>query len=212
MRYAIWCGLLLVGVVSGCRQQATENPEKASARAQSEPGHDMPAESAPNGAPAEKQLRSSGSVVELDAIILTAPSDWTRTPTSSPIIAAEFKLPRAAGDDADGRLTVSTAGGSIEANIDRWKDQFQPQPTAAKQDVIDVSGWKVTIVDLSGDFNDQRGPFAPAQKRLAYRMIAAVIPASGQLYFVKTTGPEKTIALHADEIQQFIRSARLRKS
>ena len=60
---------------------------------------------------------------------------WTRKPAGSPFVAAEFCLPRADGDDADGRLTISTAGGSVEANIDRWKGQFQPQPKSAKQDL-----------------------------------------------------------------------------
>ena len=98
----------------------------------------------------------------MDAITLTAPAGWQRMQPSSSFVAAEFVLPRAEGDDADGRLTVSTAGGSVEANIDRWKGQFGPQAKQAPQEEIDVAGMKVTVVDLSGDFNDQRGPFAPA--------------------------------------------------
>ena len=39
-------------------------------------------------------------------------------------------------------------------------------------------------------------------------MIAAVIPAGDQLYFVKAVGPEKTIETHAEKIKAFIRSAR----
>jgi hypothetical protein len=149
--------------------------------------------------------------VHLDAISLTAPAGWSRKPAGSQFVTAEFSLPRADGDDADGRVTISTAGGSVEANVDRWKGQFQPQPTTAKQEVVDVAGLKATIVDYSGDFNDQRGPFAPGEKRPGYRMIAAVIPVDGKLHFVKATGPEKTIALHADTIQQFIRSVRQNK-
>jgi hypothetical protein len=42
-------------------------------------------------------------------------------------------------------------------------------------------------------------------------MLAAVIPVDGQLHFIKATGPEKTIASHADAIHQFIRSATLKK-
>ena len=148
----------------------------------------------------------SGGPVELDAITLTAPAGWQRTPPSSSFVAAEFALSRAEGDDADGRLTVSTAGGSVEANIDRWKGQFGPQAKQSPQEEIDVAGMKVTVVDFSGDFNDQRGPFAPAVERPGYRMIAAIVPVDGQLHFIKATGPQKTIASHADEIHQFIRS------
>jgi hypothetical protein len=105
-------------------------------------------------------------------------------------------------------LTISTAGGSVEANIDRWKSQFDPQPQEASEEEVDVSGLKIKIIDYSGDFNDQRGPFATAVKRPGYRMIGAVIPIQGQLYFIKATGPQKTIAKHADAIHEFIRSAR----
>ncbi len=215
MRYAIWCSIVLVGSAIGCRQQpaqngAKENPQ-ATGTASNEPADAMPAVAANGNAAAEQPSGKSAGVVDLDTVNFTTPAGWTRKTTSSSFIAAEFTLPRAKGDDADGRLTVSTAGGSVDANIDRWKGQFQPKPTAAKQDVVDVAGLKVTIVDLSGEYNDQPGPFAPAVKRSGYRMIGAVIPVDGQLYFVKATGPEKTIAANADAIQQFIRSVRPKK-
>jgi hypothetical protein len=166
----------------------------------------MPASSSDVPPSSRNSPDNLGGEVEVAGIQLAAPPGWETRPPGSALIAAEFSLPRADGDDTDGRLTISTAGGTVEANIDRWKGQFDPQPQEASQEEIDVAGKKVTIVDLSGDFNDQRGPFAPAVKRPGYRMIAAVIPADGQLHFVKATGPQNTIAKHSDAIQQFIRS------
>ena len=133
---------------------------------------------------------------------------WRVPSPTSQMRHAQFVLPRAEGDDADGRLTVSSAGGTVEANIDRWKGQFNPPPQESSQEDIDVAGLKITVVDYSGDFNDQRGPFAPAVMRPGYRMIAAVIPIEGQLYFIKATGPQNTLAKHSAAVQQFIRSAR----
>ncbi|MBC8871448.1 MAG: hypothetical protein H8E44_18650 [Planctomycetes bacterium] len=43
----------------------------------------------------------------------------------SAMIQAEFALPKAEGDVRDGRLTVVKAGGSIDANIRRWRHQFE---------------------------------------------------------------------------------------
>jgi hypothetical protein len=157
------------------------------------------------------RLDDSGGPLELDKIALTAPAGWQRTPPSSSFVMAEFVLPRAEGDDADGRLTVSTAGGGLEANIGRWKGQFNPLAKEAPQEEIDVAGMKVTTVDFSGDFNDQRGPFAPAVQRPDYRMIASIIPVEDQLYFIKATGPQKTMAAHADEIHEFIHSVQRRQ-
>jgi hypothetical protein len=212
MRYAICCGVVLNLLVLGCRQASAPSTAAEHPPANGEPraGTDRaaPPDNSSIGGPAKNDANQAGEVVELGAIQLTAPAAWTRKPPGSSFVAAEFSLPRADGDDADGRLTVSTAGGSLEANIDRWKGQFQPQPKSISQEDIDVAGLKATIVDLSGDFNDQRGPFAPGELRPGYRMIAAVIPAGGQLQFIKATGPQKTMASHADAIHQFIRSAR----
>ena len=158
------------------------------------------------GAAAGQPLGDSGGPIELEAITLTAPAGWPQVTPSSSFVAAEFTLPRTEGDDADGRLTISTAGGTVEANIDRWKAQFDAQAQIEPQEEIDVAGLKVTIVDFSGEFKDQRGPFAPAVERPGYRMIAAIVPVEGQLHFIKATGPEKTIASHADGIHSFIRT------
>jgi hypothetical protein len=153
-------------------------------------------------------LGDSGGPVELEAIILTTPAGWQRMPASSSFVAAEFALPRADGDVADGRLTVSMAGGTVGANIERWKGQFGAQASQKPQEEIDVAGLKVTLIDLSGEYNDQRGPFAPAVQRPGFRMIAAIVAVGDQLHFIKATGPEKTIAAHADAIHEFIRTVR----
>jgi hypothetical protein len=215
MRFANWSAVLFTLFIAGCGEQAihsaaTERPEPRQA-VDNDAEKATPLTPALDGTADHNSPAAAGGIVELEAIALTAPSRWQRKQASSSFVAAEFSLPRAEGDDADGRLTVSSAGGTVEANIDRWKGQFQPQPKVAKQEVVDVAGLKVTFVDYSGDFNDQRGPFAPGQTRPGYRMIAAVIPIDGQLHFVKATGPERTMALHADDIHQFVRSTQLNK-
>jgi hypothetical protein len=187
---------------------ATQNASPSSGASSKDSNQAVPALDDATDPSSGDSFDNSNGLVELDAIALTAPTGWERKPPSSTFVAAEFVLPRAAGDDADGRLTVSTAGGSVEANIERWKGQFEPRPQQAAQEEIDVAGMKLTIVDFAGDFNDQRGPFGPANRRPDYRMIAAVIPVGGELHFVKATGPKNSIASHADEIHQFIRSVR----
>jgi hypothetical protein len=212
LRNVIWCSVVLNLLVLGCRQQAATSTavDGSQAKGAATTGVDRaaPPEGGSIGGAAESGSNPVAEVVELDAINFTPSAGWARKPAGSTFVVAEFSLPRAEGDDADGRLTISTAGGSVEANIDRWKGQFQPQPKSMSQEDIDIAGLKATIVDLSGDFNDQRGPFAPGELRPGYRMIAAVIPVGGQLHFIKATGPQKTIASHAAAIQQFIRSAR----
>jgi hypothetical protein len=148
----------------------------------------------------------SDGKLSLDRLVFAVPEGWERKEASSSFVLAEFGLPKADGDDLDGRLTVSVAGGSVEANVDRWRDQFGGQPEKSSEDRKEIGGLEVAIVDFSGEFNDQRGPFAPAIKRSGYRMLAAIIPVDGDLHFVKAVGPQATIAAHAERFHEFIGS------
>lgn len=57
-------------------------------------------------------------------IRLTVPAGWEEVPLKSDMLLAEYKLE---GDAGPGRLTLSTAGGGVEANISRWRGQFSPE-------------------------------------------------------------------------------------
>ena len=131
---------------------------------------------------------------------LQAPASWKRKKPQSAIVEHEFAVPASAGDSPDGRVTVMGAGGSVEANVDRWIGQFtQPDGGSTKQRAktkkIKAAGEEVHMVDISGTFKDQLGPFAPAVERPKYRMLSAIITTkkSGN-YFVKFYGPERTVA------------------
>ena len=142
---------------------------------------------------------------------LRAPDTWERVEPKSGIVETEFAIPTE-GTAADGsplppgRMTVMGAGGSVEANIDRWYGQFaQPDGAATKDKAttkkLDLAGCKVTLVDIPGTYKDSPGgPFAGGRtvERPDYRMLAAIVetPDRGN-YFLKFYGPAKTVAAHA---------------
>lgn len=162
-------------------------------------GNEVHAEPAPTSL-ADGQLT-------LDRLTFAVPEGWQQKEPASNFILAEFALPKAEGDDADGRLTVSVAGGTVEANVQRWREQFGGKPEGESQENKQIGDLEITVVDYTGEFNDQRGPFAPPSQRANYRMLAAVIPVDGELHFVKATGPQATIAAHADRFHEFVGSA-----
>ncbi|HEX3725575.1 MAG TPA: hypothetical protein VHV08_05005 [Pirellulales bacterium] len=141
---------------------------------------------------------------------LTAPASWVRKQPKSSIIEYEFAIPHAADDTSDGRLTVMPAGGSVDANIDRWYSQFaQPDGTAtrdrAKVKKISAAGEDVHMVDISGTFKDQRGPAAPAVEQPKYRMLAAIITTKSEgNYLIKFYGPERTVAQNEPAFRKMI--------
>jgi hypothetical protein len=212
MRFAL---IAVVGVVwlAGCgdsveRRQLAE--PAAGSHSDLPPGHtaadlpsphgEMPSAQTPEGNPHE---------VNLEGARLTAPSSWLRKPPRVDFILAEFALPHADGDAADARLTVSSAGGTVADNVARWRQQFGDKLQKESQTELTVAGTEVTLVDFSGKYLDQRGPFTPATECPDYRMLGAIIDLGGRLDFIKCTGPQKTMAARADEFRTFVRSLKI---
>jgi hypothetical protein len=162
------------------------------------------------GGGAEATMENNGKL-DLETLHWTVPKTWTRRSPRSGFILAEYGLPKAEGDKDDGRLTVSSAGGSIDDNVTRWRGQFGEKPDKEAKEAVDAGGVKVTLVDFSGTFHDSRGPMAPTVERPDYRMLGAIFEMGGQLYFIKAYGPSKTVAARADEIRSFIRSLKVDK-
>lgn len=144
------------------------------------------------------------------AFTLEAPAGWERVQPKSGMIETEFAIPAASGP---GRLTVMGAGGSIDANIERWEGQFSQADGSATKDrltrkKIKVAGCDVTLVDIAGAFKDMPGgPFAggKAVERPDYRMLAAIVETPGRgNYFLKFTGPAATVAAEADGFNRMV--------
>lgn len=157
-------------------------------------------------APPTAATEDLGPEASFGSIRLTAPAGWTRQPPRNQFVAAEFTLPKAEGDEADGRLTLSLAGGSIKENVERWRSQFGDKPEKDSEQELTIAGCQVTVVDFVGTFSDQPGPFAPAVERPGYRMLAAIVPIGEQLHFIKAYGPHKTMGDHEDAFHAFLQT------
>lgn len=164
-----------------------------------------------NATAAEEKEENPNAISLSDGkITMVAPEGWQRKQPRVRIIEAEFAVPAVGDDENDGRITVMGAGGSVKANIDRWIGQFvQTDRNEVKKK--EIAGQEVHIVDLSGTFKDQRGPFAPATIRKDYRMLGAIIVTenAGQ-YFAKLYGPKKTIEANVDKFEELLKSLKVK--
>ena len=127
------------------------------------------------------------------------PPKWARDDGGSPMRKAHYKIRATAGDTDDAEMSVyyfgKGGGGSIDANIDRWKSQF-PDATEGdlKRSERKANGMKQTVVEIQGAFQGGgMGPREPEPKKGNYRMIAAIVETPSGNYFFKFTGPEKTV-------------------
>jgi hypothetical protein len=145
--------------------------------------------------------------VSVGGVAFTVPATFEEKQPSVRIIHSEFAAPAAEGDASDGRFTVTVAGGSVEANIERWAGQFagSPEPKVEKKT---VGGVEVHVVDISGTFMDRRGPFAPAMELKDHRMLGAVLVNGNSQTFIKFTGPKATIEKWKPAFDEIIASVK----
>ena len=144
------------------------------------------------------------------------PQGWVTETPSSTMRVAQYKLPKVEGDPEDASLVIyyfgATQGGAVQANIDRWIGQMQqPDGSAskdkAKTENLTVNGLKVTTVDVTGTFTAEMTPGAGDRRNNAdYRLRAAVIETPKGNYFVKLTGPSKTIARWDQAFNEYLKS------
>jgi len=165
------------------------------------------------GGGSDAELDNNGKL-DIETVHFTVPKSWVRkSPMMPDIIQAEYRITKAEGDKADGRLTVSMAGGTLDSNVTRWKGQFSKLDKEG-QETIDADGVKITLVDLAGTFDDSAmGPMAPPTSRPDYRMFGAIFQLPGErgLHFIKCYGPAKTIGAQADEFKNFLKSLKVDK-
>jgi hypothetical protein len=136
------------------------------------------ADPAPGAAPAAPEA----------AIAWTTPSGWKAAPNPSPMRMATYH-PSAAVD-----VSVSRAGGSTDANIDRWVHQFDEASTPKRTD-SKVKGLDVHAVEVSGTYKGGGMMMgAPAEPHPGWSLVGAIVEAGDASYFFKMVGPSDQVA------------------
>jgi hypothetical protein len=158
----------------------------------------------------------AGAAVLAAGLTFATPDGWRQSPPGgSSMRVAEFTLPRAAGDAEDAQLIVyyfGGQGGSVDANIERWVGQMhQPDGTSssaiARKQARTINGLAVTLVDVSGIYVAETAPGAGARHHKPhFRLRAGVINTPKGPYFIKLTGPERTVTRWDRAYEQFVSS------
>ncbi len=143
---------------------------------------------------------------------MLAPKSWESVEPSFSMIEVEFAVPKVDGDENNGRVTISTSGGPIEQNLDRWYGQFtqsdgQDTADVAKVEVKTINDMKVHLVDVSGSFIDRFKD--PSKSNENYRMLAAIVETGSHgNYFIKCYGPANTIKANEAGFKKMMESVK----
>ena len=142
-----------------------------------------------------------------------APQGWASEPNPSNMRVATFKLPATPGDANDGELAIfffgQQQGGSTEANVQRWINQFtpeakSPQPTMK---IEKVNGVQVTRVTVEGTYASGM-PGQPTTPKTGYALLGAIAQGPSGNVFFKLTGPKKSVQKAKPQFEALIKSVR----
>jgi hypothetical protein len=120
------------------------------------------------------------------------PDGWQTVPNPSTMRLATLRPPRAAGDTEDAELSVIRAGGSVDANVQRWLGQFDDAGKDEREERT-VAGMKVTIVQVKGSFQGGGMMGGAPSKKPGWALLGAIVEAKGTPYFFKMVGPAATV-------------------
>ena len=142
----------------------------------------------------------------------TLPKGWKAAPKASTMRLATYAVPRAAGDPADPEVGVfyfgEGQGGSLDSNIARWVGQLQPEKgdAASKTRKIDVAGVPVTLISAEGTFASGMGMGGPSTPMRGWALSGAIAEGPKGMVFFKMTGPKKSVARAAPELETLVKS------
>ena len=148
--------------------------------------------------PLTSSATSNPSLIELPSITLPKPAAWTWVKPSMQFRTLQYQVcnsgPGKVTPCADLIVSVFKLGdgGSVDANIGRWKNQFQnadgspAQPTRSQRV---VAGASVTRVDLKGAWKGMG--MGEAQNNS--EQLAAAIELPQETIYIRMVGPESTV-------------------
>jgi hypothetical protein len=211
-RYYLLLVLVVLWTAAGCWGEPPQPPKATAGKPAADDAPDEPPPQTEPPLEAESEMPGETGSHELNleesGMTFVVPGQWKQVKPETRIIEAEFELPRAEGDEYDGRLTLMSSLGDREEMIGRRTSEFKSEEPPARESLM-IGGIEATIVDLRGEW---RGPEFKDTKlsREGYRMLYVIIPFSqNSSFFAKLTGPRATIAAHETAFREFLKSAKI---
>ena len=185
MKQQFWVVSILstaLGVASGCQKEKPPEPAPAP------PPAAVPAPVAQTKpAPPPEPPKPAPKALEWDD-----PPQWKKVPASG-MRAASYQIPAAKGDKEGGDLNVFVLGGDVDANIQRWVDEFSNfDLKTLVRSSRKVNDMQQTIVEIpDGHFS---GGMGETKESDHYGLLGAIVVApSGAEFFFKLTAPSKAV-------------------
>ena len=124
---------------------------------------------------------------EAPALVWKMPSGWQESPNPNAMRLATYRVPGGV------EVSVSRAGGSTDANIQRWIAQFDDVGRDARTEKT-VHGVRIVAVDVTGTYvGGGMTMGADSAARTGWAMVGAIVEGRGLPYFFKMIGPAAAV-------------------
>ena len=133
------------------------------------------------------------------------PSGWKEVPGGQFLVAKFMLAGGATNAPASVNVSMSAGdGGGLLANFNRWRSQLGLGPVteadlAKEVQPLDLPGGKASLADITG-------PDAKDGQRA--RLLAVVIPRSGQTWFYKLMGNAQVVQQEKESFLKFVQSVK----
>src|SRR5262249_8545685 len=131
---------------------------------------------------AARALVSDDGRIEVAGLRFAVPRGWERGQPTSPIRAAQVRIPRAGRKQEDGELLLiqyTPRKGTVSDLAERWYTQFTEPDGRSPKEAASVSrrsvnGLTVEVIDIAGTYHPPMGPMEHTEKP-NWRLLGAVV-------------------------------------
>jgi hypothetical protein len=169
-------------------------------------GESLPPDHPPIGAPGAQPIGLGAAAEEPPALAWSIPKSWKLLPNSNTMRLFTYRIPAAQGAPDAAELSIVRAGGSADANLQRWVEQFEGA-VPGKRERLTVNGFEVHTLAVSGTFTAGAMGGAAAA-RAGWALKGAVVDTAAGAYFFKLTGPEASVRMALTDFDLLIKSLR----
>jgi len=199
----------MTATLIGCSDSGTATPQSEPKASAAPPAAAQPPSAATPAATDAAQAMTDRIVV-VPGALFTLPEGWVQQPPSASMRLAQAAIP---GEAGAGELTVfhfgAGGGGGVEANLQRWANQVQPDPgTGIARDSFTLGAWNVSWIEVAGTLKPSSMGVGPSEPVPGSRLLAAVVEGPGGPWFFKATGPDATIAAQRDAFLDMLKTGR----
>jgi hypothetical protein len=191
--------LTVVSLTSGCTKAPPQAPPAipvaASPMQATADSDDRPAPSTASA--------GSGKRREYTGISFEIPANWTDK--AAQMVDSKYVTSTEHGDI---EITLTSMGGGIESNLDRWVKQVRREPNDEPTwSTVDIAGVEAKQVDVRGKYASGVG--TDKGTRQETRLIGIAVPLPPRDFFIKLVGPRDAMVEFDDELKSFLKTAQV---